>query len=159
MTLQEIQVSFQALSSVCIAGSFIYGAIQFRNLKKAQHVANYTRLVEMQMALRRMRVDDPSLATVFRHDVEGLASDHDIREYFFALMQLSVFEIVWFSHKNGGIPDDYYDSWSERMKAIALEPSFQRMFKNPAMKILHDDFQKYITDMITNLPTSNMRND
>ncbi len=58
-----------------------------------------------------MRVDDPSLASVYQHDVQGMSSDREIREYFMNLMQLSVFEIVWFSHKHGQLPDDYYQSW------------------------------------------------
>jgi hypothetical protein len=152
MTLAEIQVTFQAISSLCIAGSFLYGAVQFRNYRRAQYVANFTKLVELQMQLRRMRVDDPALAKVFRDDVKDLHNDAEIREYFFVLMQLSVFEIVWFSHKQGQLPDDYYASWTNRMRAIESEPSFHRMFNNPSMKLMHDEFQKYIADMLAKLP-------
>lgn len=143
-TLQELQLLFQALSSTAIAGGLIYSAFQFRNYKKAQHVANFTRLVELQMHLREMRVMDPRLAEVYRSDVEHARDDRDIREYFFNLMQLSVFEIVWFGHRHGQVPDDYFRSWDTRMRQIAGEPSFQKMMGSPSMKILHDEFQAYI---------------
>ena len=93
-----------------------------------------------------------SLAKVFRDDVKELNSDADIKEYFFILMQLSVFEIVWFSYKEGQLPEDYYNSWVERMRAIEAEPSFQRMFNNPSMKLMHNEFQTYIADMLSKLP-------
>jgi hypothetical protein len=147
MTLHTIQIALQAVSSFAIAAGFLYTAIQFHQWRKAQHVANFAKLVEMQMQLRRMRVEDPSLGAVYRHDVEGMTSDREIREYFMNLMQVSIFEIVWFSHRLGQLPDDYYESWVERMKAIQQEESFQRMVARPSMKILHDEFQKYIQEM------------
>ncbi|MFN0134240.1 MAG: DUF6082 family protein [Phycisphaerales bacterium] len=142
-----LQIVLQAVSSFAIAGGLIFTAVQFRATRRAQHVANFSKLVELQFQLRRMRVDDPSLAAVYKHDVEGLASPQEVREYFMNLMQVSVFEIVWYSHRMGQLPDDYYHSWVTRMRDIEREDSFQRMIANPAMKILHDDFQRYITDM------------
>jgi hypothetical protein len=147
MNLQLLQIVLQAVSSLAIAGGLIFAAVTFHHARRAQHVGNFTRLVELQMQLRKMRVDDPSLASVYQHDVQGMSSDREIREYFMNLMQLSVFEIVWFSHKHGQLPDDYYQSWVERMKAIEQEESFIRMINTKSMKILHDDFQKYILDM------------
>lgn len=148
MDLLTIQVLLQSISSMAIAGSFIYAGVQFRNARNAQHVANFSKLVELQMSLRRMRVDDPSLAYVYKDDVTGLKNDQEIREYFFNLMQLSVFEIVWFMNKNRQLPEDYFESWVRRMKVIEAEESFQKMFRNPSMKILHDDFQRYISEML-----------
>jgi hypothetical protein len=148
LTIQEMQLMFQALSSLAIAGGLIYSAFQFRNYKKAQHVANFTRLVEIQLHLREMRVDDPNLARVYRHDVEHASTDTQVREYFFNLMQLSVFEIVWFAHQQGQLPDDYFESWNIRMREIAAEPSFRIMMASPSMKIMHDSFQTYIKKMV-----------
>ncbi|MCI0362577.1 MAG: DUF6082 family protein [Phycisphaerales bacterium] len=151
MNLQLLPIILQAVSSFAIAGGLIFAAVQFLYARKAQHVSNFAKLVELQMQLRKMRVDDPSLASVYKHDVEGATSDREIREYFMNLMQLSVFEIVWFSHRMGQIPDDYYQSWVERMKAIEQEESFIRMINTKSMKILHDDFQKYIVEMTNGL--------
>lgn len=144
MNLTEVQLVLQSISSFAIAGGLVFTAVQFRQVRKAQHVANFSKLVEMQMMLRRMRVDDPSLARVYQHDMAGLAGDAEVREYFFNLMQLSVYEIVWYSHRQGQIPDDYYRSWERRVKEIATEESFQRMMRSPAVKIMHDDFQEYL---------------
>lgn len=142
-----LQIILQGLSSFAIAGGLIFTAVQFRAARRTQHVANFAKMVELQFQLRKMRVDDPSLAHVYKHDVEGLQDDDEIRFYFMNLMQLSIFEIVWFSHKHGHIPDDYYESWVKRMTEIEREDSFRKMIRNPSMKILHDDFQKYITKM------------
>jgi len=143
-----IQITLQSISSFAIAGGLIFTAFQFLQYRRALHVANFSKLVELQMHLREMRVHDPSLAKVYRHDVEMLSTDDEIREYFFNLMQLSVFEIVWFSHRNGQLPDDYFESWVKRMRDIESEESFRKMMANPAMKILHDDFQQYVADMM-----------
>jgi len=144
MDLPELQVLLQSISSFAIAGGLVYAAVQFRQARKAAHVANFTRLVELQMHLREMRVTHPVLAEVYKQDVEGLEDERAVREYFFNLMQLSVYEIVWFSHRLGQIPPDYYRSWEKRVRDIAGEASFRRMIGSRSMKIMHDDFQRYI---------------
>jgi hypothetical protein len=144
----------QSLSSFAIAAGVIFAAVQFRQARRASHVSNFTKLVELQLNLRRMRVDDPSLAKVYRHDVSTLHSDEDIREYFFNLMQLSVFEIVWFSHRERQIPDEYFLSWERRMREIAQEESFQKMMHSGQMKILHDEFQAYVVKMLREVEAS-----
>ncbi|MBL0928492.1 MAG: hypothetical protein IBJ11_12720 [Phycisphaerales bacterium] len=151
-TLTLIQVSFQAMSSTAIAAGFLFAAYQFIQTRKAQHFANFTKLVELQMHLREMRVSDPRLAEVYRHDIIGMGSEREIREHFFNLMQLSVFEIVWFGHRRGQIPEDYFQSWATRMRDIAAERSFREMFESPRMKIMHDDFQLFMRDLVRSVP-------
>lgn len=148
MTLQEVQVLFQSISALAIAGGFVFTAYQFRHLRKSQQVANFTKLVELQMHLRELRVKDPDLAHVFRDDVRELSTDREVREYFFSLMQLSVYEIVWFSHKQGMLPEGYFASWAKRMKVIATEPAFRKMINSSSMKIMHDDFQQYVMELV-----------
>lgn len=150
--LPHLTLLVQATTATAVTLSLLFAAIQFRNLRRAQYVANFTKMVELQMHLREMRVHDPQLATTYKHDVEFLAGERDVREYFFNLMQLSVYEIVWFSYREGQLPADYYHSWEERMRAIAAEPSFRRMVSNPSMKILHDDFQAYIKELVQTVP-------
>jgi hypothetical protein len=111
----------------------------------------------MQMHLREMRVKDPSLAEVFRDDIREMTTDREVREYFFCLMQLSVYEIVWYSHREGLLPDDYFESWARRMRVIAAEPAFRKMIESPSMKIMHDDFQKYVMDLVHNTEPMDLR--
>ena len=148
-TLQTIQITLQALSSFAIAGGLIFTAIQFRQARKAQLVANFSKLVELQSQLRYLRVEQPSLASVSPSDVEYLKSDREIQEYFLNLIQLSIFEIAWYAHKHGQLPNDYWDSWTTRMWEVAQEESFRSMIKNPAMKIMHDDFDQYVHRLIS----------
>lgn len=147
-SLYLVQIILQALSSFAIAGGLIFTAVQFRNARKAQDVANFSKLVELQMHLREMRVTDPALARVYKHDVEGMQSDQEIRYHFMNLMQLSVFEIVWYAHKQGQLSEDYYQSWVRRMRDIEGEESFRRMFLSAAPKILHDQFEQFIASMV-----------
>lgn len=146
--MELLKVILQGISSLAIAGGLVFTAVQFMNYRKAQRVANFAKMVELQMHLREMRVNDPSLATVYRHDVQALEDDEQIRQYFFNLMQLSVYEIVWYAYVEGQLTQDYFDSWTRRMRDIASERSFRTMMNNPSMKILHDDFQAYIMRMI-----------
>lgn len=148
MDIQTLQVVLQSVSALAIAGSLVYATVQFRHARDAQRVANFSKLVELQMDLRRMRVEDPRLAYVYKDDVKNLKDDAEVREYFFNLMQLSVFEIVWFMHRNRQLPEDYFASWAKRMQVIESEESFRRMMDNPSMKILHDEFQTYVQDML-----------
>lgn len=152
MTLQEVQITAQIISSLAIAAGLGFSAYQFSRARKATHVANFTRMVELQMHLREMRVKDPMLAEVFRDDVADLNSDREVREYFFCLMQLSVYEIVWYSHKQGQLPEEYFESWARRMRVIAAEPTFRRMMNSPSMKIMHDEFQRYVQELVRTTP-------
>jgi hypothetical protein len=147
-TLQILQITLQALSSFAIAAGLIYTAVQFQQARKAQLVANFSKLVELQYQLRRIRVDNPALAAVHPQDVQNLHSDREIQEYFLNLMQLSLFEIAWYAHKHGQLPDDYFRSWVSRMWEVAQENSFRSMINNPSMKIMHDEFDIYVRRMI-----------
>ena len=147
-SIQIVQVTLQALSAFAIAGGFLYTAFQFREARKAQAVANFAKLVELQYQLRRIRVDNPSLASVHKHDVVHLHSDRDIQAYYLSLMQLSLFELAWYAHKQGQLPDDYFESWEKRMVQLADEESFRNMLSNPSMKIMHDDFDSYVRELM-----------
>ena len=146
--LQILQITLQALSSFAIAGGLIFTAIQFGHARKAQLVANFSKLVELQYQLRQIRVEHPSLASVHQHDVENLGSEREIQEYFLNLMQLSLFEIAWYAHKHEQLPDDYFHSWTSRMWQVAQEQSFRRMIDNPSMKIMHDEFDLFVRHLI-----------
>lgn len=143
-TILYFQLTLQALSSVAIAGGLLYAAVQFRATRKAQLVANFSKLVELQYHLRHLRVQDPSLAKVHPQDIQHLNSDREIQEYFLNLMQLSLFEIAWYAHDQKQLSDEYYDSWVQRMRQVAREESFQSMIRNPSVKIMHDDFEDYV---------------
>src|ERR1043166_7774258 len=147
-TFQIVQLTLQALSSFAIAGGLIFTAIQFSEARKAQRVANFSKLVELQYELRELRVHQPALAAVDEDDVANLHSDREIQEYFLNLMQLSLFEIAWYAHRQGQIPDDYFESWTSRMRQIAREPSFRSMLDNPAMKIMHDEFDVFVRRLV-----------
>ena len=146
--LDLLRTVLQALSAFAIAGGLFYTAIQFRQARKAQNVANFSRLVEMQYQLRQIRVEHPELAGVHQLDVQHLRSEREIQEYFLNLMQLSLFEIAWYAHEQGQLDEDYFQSWTKRMVQIAQEDSFRRMIENPAMKIMHDDFDTYVHDLL-----------
>jgi hypothetical protein len=146
--IELLRIVLQALSSFAIAGGLVYTAVQFRASRQGQVVANFSKLVELQYELRKMRVLNPELASVHKTDVEQLHSEREIQEYFLNLMQLSLFEIAWFAHKHGQLPEDYFASWVKRMRQIAQEESFRKMIDNPAMKIMHDEFDMYLRKVL-----------
>src|SRR3989442_1567832 len=74
-TLYLLQILLQAVSSFAIAAGLIFTAVQFRQARKAQLVANFSKLVELQYQLRELRVEHPDLASVYEHDVEHLHSE------------------------------------------------------------------------------------
>jgi len=152
-SIQIIQITLQALSAFAIAGGFLYTAFQFREARKAQAVANFAKLVELQYQLRKIRVDQPSLASVHQHDVVQLHSDREIQAYYLSLMQLSLFELAWYAHKEGQLPDDYFQSWEKRMVELGDDESFRAMLANPSMKIMHDDFDAYVRALLKPPPS------
>ncbi len=146
--LELLRTSLQFVSSMALVGSVIYAAVQLRSWHRSQQVANFSKLVELQMQLRRMRVERPELAEVHQHDVDDLETPRDVQHFFLNLMQLSVFEIAWFSHQMGQLNNDYFESWERRMRVIKCEKSFQKMWAKPSMKILHDDFESYMRSIM-----------
>ena len=147
-TLLIVQITLQALSSFAIAGGLIFTAFQFSQARKAQLVANFSKLVELQYQLRQIRVLQPALASVHEQDGKNLHSEREIQDYFLNLMQLSLFEIAWYAHKHGQLPEDYFHSWTSRMWQVAQEQSFRRMIDNPSMKIMHDEFDVFVRHLI-----------
>ena len=96
-------------------------------------------------------MQNPSLASVHERDVDHLQTDREVQDYFLNLMQLSLFEIAWYAHKHGQLPDDYWQSWTSRMWQVAQETSFRRMIGNPSMKIMHDEFDTFVR-RLTEMP-------
>ena len=146
--LQILQITLQALSAFAIAGGLLYTAFQFRQARKAQAVANFASLVKMQYELRKVRVEHPELASVHHLDVAHLHSEREVQEYFLNLMQLSLFEIAWYAHRQEQLPADYFRSWEKRMVQLTREESFRKMLESPAMKIMHDDFDSYLKRLL-----------
>lgn len=156
---ETVQIILQAVTSFAIAGGLLFTAVQFRQARKAQVVANFEKLVELQFQLRQLRVLHPSLAGVHKHDVQHLHSDQEIQEYFLNLMQVSLFEIAWYAHREGQLPTDYFRSWATRIEQLGREESFQRMMRNPSMKIMHDEFDAYLRKLVGAPPRASRKED
>ncbi len=60
----SLPVVLQTISALAVAGGLAYAALQFREWRSAQYVANFTKLIELQLQLRKMVVDDPTLAPI-----------------------------------------------------------------------------------------------
>ena len=86
-----LQVVLQAVSALAVAGGLVYAALQFRGWWTAQHVANFTTLVELQLQLRQMVVEESTLAILGAGMSPETAPD-EIRGNFYNLMQVSLFE-------------------------------------------------------------------
>jgi hypothetical protein len=138
-----VQLMVQAVSALAVAGGLIYAALQFRWWRTAQYVTNFTELVTLQLELRKMVVDDPTLASPGLGVPAGTRPE-DIRSEFYNLMQLSLFEIAWFSHLKGQLTDDYFNSWVTNMAEVAQRSSFRAMWSSNRTKIMHDGFRQYM---------------
>jgi hypothetical protein len=142
-----LQISLQVVTALAVAGGFVYAALQFRGWRTAQYVANFTKLVELQLQLRKMVVDDPTLAPI------GLSmpadrSPDELRSYFYNLMQLSLFEIAWFGYTNGQLPKDYFDSWLANISLLSKRKSFHTMWRSDTTKIMHAGFRHYMDGLM-----------
>ncbi len=137
------QLVVQTISTLAVAVGLIYAALQFRGWRTAQYVTNFTELVKLQLQLRKMVVDDPALATPGLGLPAGTPPE-DIRGDYYNLMQLSLFEIAWFSHLKGQLTDDYFNSWVANMAEVAHRPAFRAMWQSHGTKIMHGGFRQYM---------------
>ena len=147
MNSSWLQVIVQAIPVLAAAGGLVYAGLQFRGWRTTQYVANFTKLVELQLQLRKMIVDDPALeplADTKRADSPA----EEMRKYYYALMQMGVFEIAWYTHKKGQLTDDYFASWEAAMNSIVTYPEFRAMWQTDRAKILHDGFRQYVDTLI-----------
>ena len=135
----------QAIPVLAAAGGVVYAALQFRGWRYSQYVANFTKLIELQLQIRKMLIDDPTLGP------EGVPKE-EMRGYYYNLIQLSLFEIAWFSHRYGQLTDDYFTSWEASMVSIAKRPAFRAMWESDRTRILHDGFRKYMETLIQKMP-------
>ena len=62
MTSTTLQVVLQAFSTLAVAGGLVYATLQLREWRHAQYVTNFTTLVALLGELRKIVVDDPTLA-------------------------------------------------------------------------------------------------
>jgi hypothetical protein len=148
MSVGDAQILLQSISALAAAGSLIYLVLEFRGWRTAQYVANFTKLVELQLQLRRLRFDDPTLISADTEPTLSALPAEKVRTYFYYLMQLSLFEVAWFSHSQKQIPDDYFASWVNNMRALAQLPGFQLMWATETTKIMHDGFRHYMDGLM-----------
>jgi len=137
----------QAIPVLAAAGGLVYAGLQFRGWRTTQYVANFTKLVELQLQLRKMIVDDPALEPSGGTKPADSPTE-EMRRYYYALMQMGVFEIAWYTHKKGQLTDDYFASWEAAMNSIANYPEFRAMWQTDRAKILHDGFRQYVDTLI-----------
>ena len=142
-----LQVVLQAVSALAVAEELVYAALQFRGWRTAQYVANFTTLVELQRQLRKMVVEEPTLAILGAGIRPGVVPD-EIRGNFYNLMLVSLFEIAWFSHQHGQLPHDYFASWVASMTVVAQRPAFRTMWQSDRTKILHAGFRQYMNTLV-----------
>ena len=142
-----VQVLIQAISTLGVAGGLVYAGLQLRGWRESQYVANFSKLVELQMQLRKMIVDDPTLA-VGGLGLPSKTSPDEIRADYYNMMQLSVFEIAWFTHLHGQLTDDYFSSWVASMADVVQRPSFKTMWRHDRLKIMHSHFRDYMNTMM-----------
>src|SRR5262245_50832863 len=144
---ETLQVVLQVVSVLAVAGGLVYAALQFRGWRTAQYVSNFTKLVELQLELRKMVVDAPTLATLGAGIPPGTMPD-EIRGTFYNLMQVSLFEIAWFSHQHGQLPRDYFASWVENMAVVIRRSAFRAMWEGDGTKMMHDGFRHYMDTLV-----------
>jgi hypothetical protein len=142
-----LQVIVQAIPVLAAAGGLIYAGLQFRGWQITQYVSNFTKLVELQLQLRKMIVDDPALAPTSSVTPPRDAAE-EMRRYYYALMQVSVFEIAWYTHKKGQLTDDYFASWEAAILSMAKYPVFRAMWRTDRTKIMHVGFRQYVDNLI-----------
>ncbi len=141
------QILVPAVSTLGVAGGLVYAGLQLRGWRDAQYVANFTKLVELQLELRKMLVDDPTLAFHGLDMSPGIPPE-DIRADYYNLMQLSLFEIAWFTHKRGQLTDDYFNSWVDSMEEVVQRPAFTEMWQREQLKIMHSGFRDYMNKVL-----------
>ena len=95
-----------------------------------------------------MVVDEPSLARANLGSGIEFPADA-IRVGYYNLMQVSLFEIAWFSHRHGELTKDYFETWTAYMKAVAQRPTFREMWALDRSAILHNRFRKYMDSILT----------
>ncbi len=142
-----LQFLVEVVSILGAAGGLVYAGLQLRGWRNGQYVANFTKLVELQLQLRKMLVDDPTLAL----QGLGLPPDtppKDIRGDYYNLMQLSLFEIAWFTHLHGQLTDDYFNSWVDSMEEVVQRPAFTEMWQREQLKIMHSGFRDYMNKVL-----------
>ena len=147
MSFSVLQALLQGIPVLAAAGGLFYAALQFRGWRDSQYVANFTKLVEVQLQLRKMVVDDPILDPLGSAEPTRSPAEK-MRKYYYALMQMGVFEIAWFTHKQGQLTDDYFASWETAMASIVKYPDFHSMWQADRAKILHDGFRHYVDALI-----------
>src|SRR5256712_11598989 len=94
-----------------------------------------------------MVVEEPTLATLGT----GMSPEivpNEIRGNFYNLMQVSLFEIAWFSHQHGQLPHDYFASWVASMAVVAHRPALRTMWQSDRTKILHAGLRPYMNTLL-----------
>jgi len=142
-----LQVLIQGIPLLAAAGGLVFAAMQFRGWRTTQYVANFTKLVELQLQNPKDDRGGSHLSAEGQREPTRSPAEKT-RLHSYALMQIGVFEIAWFTHKYGQLTDDYFASWEAAMVSIVKYPTFRAMWQTDQTKILHDGFRQYVDFLI-----------
>jgi len=110
-------------------------------------VANFTTLVELQLQLRKMVVEEPTLATLGTGNVPRDRTGRDSR----LLLQPDASEpvrncLVQPSH--GQLPHDLFRLVGGEHDCSRPAPAFRTMWQSDRTKILHAGFRQYMNTLL-----------
>lgn len=131
---------FMAIQTVVFLITLLVLIRQNGHLQRTIYASTYSRMIEMLKDLRAMRIEDPTLAQVYKGDTNG-KTEQEIRHHFFNLIVLSIAELLFVNRKLKLAPDRDWDNWIEAIRHLAQEPSFRAMVLGPSRKIVHPEFE------------------
>ena len=142
-----LQVVLQAVSALAVTGGAGLRGLAVSGVANRAACGEFYHAGRAAITTPQMAVEDPTLATLGAGMSPETAPD-EIRGNFYNLMQVSLFEIAWFSHQHGQLPHDYFASWVASMAVVAQRPAFRTMWQSDRTKILHAGFRQYMNILL-----------
>lgn len=158
--LESIMIQLQTPSSLETTTLWVYGIqtlimvatvwvmiYQLGRLRKTFLSSNYGQFIALLKDLRMERVRHPDLARVYSEETEGM-DDAEIRNHFFNLIVLSIFEKVYYDKNLGLVDNDTWKFWLESMKNLCNERSFKNMILRQSYKIANPELVKILREYV-----------
>jgi hypothetical protein len=146
MSLEDLGNVGEFVAAIAVVVSLLYLAVQIRQNTRAVRSSVFS---ELQSEIRQNSfalASNEDLARIWRQaneDFESLTADERIRFFSHAMSQFSMYENVYFQHRNSMIEDEISEGWCSGMRFFLSRPAFKAYWANMSL-VYSRSFQSFI---------------
>ena len=149
MTLNDVNLIFQIISSVAVVATLVALVVSLRQNTKAQRMASVQSITAAIAAINVPAMESPALGravAAIQRDWAAATRDERIVAHFFCFTFFKLCEQAWVQYKAGALDEDQWAGWEVSLLRIYHSPGIQAVWWPARHYAYSKAFQDYLAE-------------